>query len=636
MIRCPTCGRRMRDAAPVCATHGAPPPVAERPTTRRRSWCRRPSCPSFACGERWGRGASAPSFWPSGSRTASRSRSRSRAPTTSSPARACCAKRTRCRPSACPRPGGLRARRARRRLGLRGAWSSCEAPHPGRPPGGARGSDGARRVRARRAGDADRGRDAPTGAVSSTAISSPRTSSSTRASARKLFDFGLVRNVGDGARPGRVDEGRGAGRNARVHVARAVRGAHGHRRAQRHLRAGRDLLRDAGGRAPVLGQSGRGAAEPPQPAPAGAVAAGADGRRARGRDHALPGQGSERRSARRRPSCGGRCRPASSPSVRAATAPRPRRGRERRRRARPAPAAAAAKPRGAARERRAVALLFFETKSTVAAVREAMTSVGRAAGAHGGHAVRARVRSRAGGQPDARRRQRGGADGHRPRPDHAGAGRPGVGLRSRRAPTGAVATRARCSPRRSGIRASADPAGVLLSPAALEVLARSRRRAAAGSGRGRCGCRRPPQAAEKTTTRMGVAPLVGRDELLRTLLDRRARRHERRPPDDHDAAGRRRASASRTWRRCWCSTSRCCPRCETLFVRAKEVLGGAGRADHARAAAARCWRCPRRRRRTSGARCSPSAWGRTSPRRCGPAWRWRWAGRRPSTPSCAR
>src|SRR5580692_6907881 len=31
MIRCPTCGRRLRDAAPVCAAHGTPPPVAEQP-----------------------------------------------------------------------------------------------------------------------------------------------------------------------------------------------------------------------------------------------------------------------------------------------------------------------------------------------------------------------------------------------------------------------------------------------------------------------------------------------------------------------------------------------------------------------------------------------------------------------------
>ena len=32
MIRCPACGRRLRDAAPVCATHGTPPPaVAEKP-----------------------------------------------------------------------------------------------------------------------------------------------------------------------------------------------------------------------------------------------------------------------------------------------------------------------------------------------------------------------------------------------------------------------------------------------------------------------------------------------------------------------------------------------------------------------------------------------------------------------------
>ncbi|HVV51580.1 MAG TPA: serine/threonine-protein kinase, partial [Polyangia bacterium] len=31
MIRCPTCGRRLRDAAPVCAAHGTPPPAPEQP-----------------------------------------------------------------------------------------------------------------------------------------------------------------------------------------------------------------------------------------------------------------------------------------------------------------------------------------------------------------------------------------------------------------------------------------------------------------------------------------------------------------------------------------------------------------------------------------------------------------------------
>src|SRR5262249_22430236 len=40
------------------------------------------------------------------------------------------------------------------------------------------------------------------------------------------------------------------------------------------------------------------------------------------------------------------------------------------------PAAAAAKPAAPARERRAVALLFFDTKSPVAAVREAANNVG--------------------------------------------------------------------------------------------------------------------------------------------------------------------------------------------------------------------------------------------------------------------
>src|SRR5262249_9137969 len=64
-------------------------------------------------------------------------------------------------------------------------------------------------------------------------------------------------------------------------------------------------------------------------------------------------------------------------------------------------------------------------------------------------------------------------------------------------------------------RGEDDPAGVLLSPAALEVLPDPPAEPVE-SRPGIMLLRKATQAAERTTTRMGVAPLVGREEILRS------------------------------------------------------------------------------------------------------------------------
>ena len=238
-----------------------------------------------------------------------------------------------------------------------------------------------------------------------------------------------------------------------------------------------------------------------------------------------------------------------------------------------APPSRPRKPAAAARERRVVALLFFESKSNVAAIREAGTAVGAQLAHTAGVAVRARVRARGRRQPDARRRHRR-RDVHRPRPREGGARRSGVGLGAGAPRRDAAATRARCSPRRSSIPATPIPrACCCRRPPSRCCPTRPARRSPTGPGS--CGCRRP-----------------------------RRRR-----------SGRRRAWASRRWSGATSCCARCIdlargattgagptittlvgepghgkthlaqmlvqhlevsPRMQTIFVRAKEVLGGVG------------------------------------------------------------
>ena len=612
MIRCPTCGRRFATPRPSVPRTGRRRP-RRRPARRRR---RRSWCPARPAGvprraRRWGRAASARCSSPSARRTDSRSPSRSRAPTTPRPARPAARGGRAGRGRRPPRPGRVRARRAGRRLGVRGAWSSSRRRCS---PNGWRRSTGRWRSRSSRAT-----RSRSSASIEVGPRPRPR---ALRSQARERVHRRELRREAVRFRPGaqasapadarRGDQGGGARGDARVHVARAVRGAHGHRRAQRHLRAGRDVLRDAGGRAAVLGQLRGGPAEPPQPAAARAVAPRAGRRRARGGDHALPRQGSGaalRQRHRASPgAAGGPGRGARAPgrdrgAAGGGRAPAPRRQTraKRWRQSRPRPRASGARWRCCSSRARA----------TSRAIREAVQRRRRAARAHGGRAVRAGVRARGRRQPDARRRHRR-RDVHRPRPGEARCWSTWRRCRCRRAPTARAATRARCSARRSSIRARPIRRACCCRRAAVEVLPDAPSEEVAEPARGHARCRR-----------------------------RRRRR-----------SGRRRAWASRRWSAATSCCARCSigarrgrgsagptittllgepgygkthlaqmlvqhlevlPRMQTIFVRAKEVLGGVRRADDARAAAAHAG-AARRGARGSRARAAGGAAGRRDER----------------------
>ncbi|HSS37620.1 MAG TPA: protein kinase, partial [Polyangia bacterium] len=182
----------------------------------------------------------------------------------------------------------------------------------------------------------------------------------------------------------------------------------------------------------------------------------------------------------------------------------------------PAPAAAAAKLAAPARERRAVALLFFETKGNVAAVREAMSIVGAQLAHTAGAQYVLAFGHEVGDNPT-----RAAATAGEMFVGRGIANRVLVDLASVSVQARPDGTRRYQSPlfaKKEQYPGETDPDGVLLSPAAQEVLPDVAVDAVAGP-RGLAKLKKNQQASERTTTRMGVAPLVGRDDVLRTLLD---------------------------------------------------------------------------------------------------------------------
>ena len=640
MIRCPTCGRRIRDAAPVCpdarpAAARAAAQRGEADAVRRpdAATCRRSACSQDAGAGRLRRGV------PRRARAGRRARRhQGRARRQRVGRRGAAARGRRAvhgRPA--PRARRVRARHAGRRVGVRGdgvraarpcspiGWPRCRGRWTSRSSRGH-----ALAILARRRGRA-RARPGPLRSEAGERVHR----SGVRRQAVRLragAQGGRARDAHRG------DEGRGAGGHARVHVPRAVRGAHRHRRAQRHLCAGRDVLRDAGGRAAVLGQLRRRCSR--------ATAAGGR-RRCRGEwpiavalEDAImrclakdPGRRFAERHRAAARAAGGAGRGAGAPGRRrrrqpAAAAPARRRGSGREPAAKPAAAAA--------RERRAVALLFFESKSNVGgdprggatpSARSWRTRAGtqyvlafghevgdnptRAAATAGemviarGLATRGAGRSRVGVGAGAPRRQPALPE---PAVHQEGA------LSGRRRSGGRVAV----AGRRRGAARRAQSEPVASRPGVSCVLAAR------------------PRRAEKTTTRMGVAPLVGRDELLRTLLDlaRAARPASARPTITTllGEPGYGKSHLAQMLVQHLEVSAR-----DADDVRARQ--GGAGRrgrADDARAAAAHAGAARRGARRISAARCWRTSWARRPRRRSGPASRWRWGGRRPSTRSCAR
>src|SRR5450631_1808345 len=231
----------------------------------------------------------------------------------------------------------------------------------------------------------------------------------------------------------------------------------------------------------------------------------------------------------------------------------------------------AAKPAAPARERRAVALLFFESKSSVAAVREAMSSVGaqlaHAAGAQYvlafGHEV--------GDNPTRGAANAGEMMVARGLTKQALVDLASVSIQAR--PDGTRRYQSPLFAKKEQYPGESDPEGILLSPAALEVLPDLPVEPVPG----RPGTSRlqkaTSQVAERTTTRMGVAPLVGRDELLRTLLESARAAASGSTPTIVTLLGAPGYGKTHL-AQMLVQHLEVVPAFQMLFVRAKEVLGG--------------------------------------------------------------
>jgi eukaryotic-like serine/threonine-protein kinase len=234
-----------------------------------------------------------------------------------------------------------------------------------------------------------------------------------------------------------------------------------------------------------------------------------------------------------------------------------------------APGTPAAAP---ARERRAIALLFFESKRNVAAIREAMNSVGaqlaHTAGAQNvlafGHEV--------GDNPTRAAANAGEMLIARGLAKRALVDLAMVSIQAR--PDGTRRYQSPLFAKKDQYPTESDPEGVLLSQSALEVLPDLTVEPVPERA-GLSILRKATQVSERTTTRMGIAPLVGRDEQLRTLLESaRVAAGQARPTIvtllGQPGFGKTHLAQALV------QHLEILPSLQTLFVRAKEVLGGAG------------------------------------------------------------
>ncbi|HTB58544.1 MAG TPA: protein kinase [Polyangia bacterium] len=236
----------------------------------------------------------------------------------------------------------------------------------------------------------------------------------------------------------------------------------------------------------------------------------------------------------------------------------------------PADPKTAAKPAAPARERRAVALLFFESRSSVAAVREAMSSVGaqlaHAAGAQYvlafGHEV--------GDNPTRAAANAGEMIVARGLTKQALVDLASVSIQAR--PDGTRRYQSPLFAKKEQYPGESDPEGILLSPGALEVLPDLPVEPVPGRP-GTSRLQKAAQAAERTTTRMGVAPLVGRDDVLRVLLESARAAASGSTPTIVTLLGA--AGYGKTHlAQMLVQHLEIVPAFQMLFVRAKEVLGG--------------------------------------------------------------
>jgi tetratricopeptide (TPR) repeat protein len=234
------------------------------------------------------------------------------------------------------------------------------------------------------------------------------------------------------------------------------------------------------------------------------------------------------------------------------------------------PAAAAAKPAAPARERRAVALLFFDTKSPVAAVREAATNVGaQLANAAGTQYVLA-FGHELGDNPTRAAANAGEMLVGRGLCARALVDLAQVSIQAR--PDGTRRYQSPLFTKKEQYPTESDPAGVLLSAAAVEVLPDAPTEPLPDRP-GLVLLKKATQVSEKTTTRMGVAPLVGRDELLKSLLDSMRAATGSSTPTITTMIGETGYGKTHLAQMLM-QHLEVLPKIQTVFIRAKEVLGG--------------------------------------------------------------
>jgi tetratricopeptide (TPR) repeat protein len=235
--------------------------------------------------------------------------------------------------------------------------------------------------------------------------------------------------------------------------------------------------------------------------------------------------------------------------------------------AKPAAAAKAAAP---ARERRAVALLFFDSKSPIATIREAVTGVGaQLANAAGTQYVLA-FGHEIGDNPTRAAASAAEMFVGRGLCTRAYVDLAQVSIQAR--PDGTRRYQSPLFTKKEQYPGEADPAGVLLSPAAIEVLPDAPTEPVPNRP-GVMLLKKVAQASEKTTTRMGVQPLVGRDEVLRALLESMRAATGTSTPTIYTLIGE--AGYGKTHlAQMLVQHLEVLPKVQTLFIRAKEVLGG--------------------------------------------------------------
>lgn len=232
----------------------------------------------------------------------------------------------------------------------------------------------------------------------------------------------------------------------------------------------------------------------------------------------------------------------------------------------------AAKPAAPARERRPVAFVFFESKNG-AAVREALAVVGGQLAHTAGSQFVVAFGHEVGDNPT-----RAAASAAQLFVDRSLCRKALVDLASVSVQARPDGTRRYQSPlftKKDQYPGEADPAGVLLSRAAAEVLPEASGLPVPGRA-GFVALHQAEEATEVTTARTALPPMIGRDEQMRTLLASARKALGESAPTIATVYGEAGHGKSLLGAVLAQTLESLRPPVEVLVIRAKEALGGAG------------------------------------------------------------